>query len=283
MANENSSLLKSHSTRLDDQQRLICKESFERKLDSMNGKFAVYGYKWKIREFGTPSNAVRRQFIRKFFRSVLVNQGLLPPVGEGEEDFKADLITDLKPLGFRDDASFEMTIGNLSVFHAIKEKLPSSKLKIRLRPMQPKIISAMVDEALRHRRHLLDENPSRTLYVETKPFAPFVSLMERKAIIQRGVEETVREKLTVPWSDPRFNDPVMHHNEFSKASDENRSPKPSKSFRGRNNQARGAAAAAGTSATNDDKSGARKKSRKKNDSRQSNGSHNSLDDNDDDF
>ena len=87
------------------------------------------GYKWKVRDFGSPSNAVRRQFIRKFFRSVLVNQQLLPLTGEEEEEFGSDLITDLKPLGFRD--------GNLTVYHAIKEKLPSARpsARICLRPI----------------------------------------------------------------------------------------------------------------------------------------------------
>ena len=213
---QNSSKINNHANRLDQQDRQIRQESLDRKMNSMIGKFAVYGYKWKLRDFGSPSNAIRRQFIRKFFRSVLVNQHLLPPTADDEEDFKADLITDLKPLGFRDDASFEMTIGNLTIYHAIKEKLPSARLKIRLRPMQPKIIGAMVDDALRHRRTLLDASPSRTLYVETKITPPYVVLMEKKKYSVGGVEELRREIVTVPWSDPRFADPLMHHETFGK-------------------------------------------------------------------
>ena len=216
LVNLNASRINKHADRLDQQDRQIRQESLDRKISAMMGKFAVYGYKWKIRDFGTPSNAIRRQFIRKFFRSVLVNQQLLPPTGDESVEFGSDLITDLKPLGFRDDASFEMTIGNLTVYHAIKEKLPSARIKIRLRPMQPKIISAMVDDALRHRRELLDSSPSRTLYVETKNVHPYVVLMERKTVSVGGIDETRREVVDIPWTDPHFTDPLMHHDSFGK-------------------------------------------------------------------
>ena len=74
----------------------------------------------------------------------------------------------------------------------------------------------MVDDALCHRRELLDSSPSRTFYVETKIIHPYVLLMERKMVPVGGVDKPRREVVVMQWTNPRFTDPLMHHDSFGK-------------------------------------------------------------------
>ena len=173
-----------HENRLEELDRKIEKEKFDRELEGMKGEFRIIGYVWKLADLGRPGTAARRRFLSNLIRVVFINQQLIDPEQE------ATPIADLRPIGWFESNPLAIKFGDLMVAHGIKERLhkiganPSS---IKVRVMRPIIIDSMYNDLLRIRRSLLDADSNRTIYVEEKSFPPFLSLIEKKVALKQYI------------------------------------------------------------------------------------------------
>jgi hypothetical protein len=121
--------------------------------------------------FGRPGNAARRKFIKNLLRVAFVNTELMT---EKEADYQ-NLISDCKPIVWKDGKPLEVTFSDNVLWHAVKEKLSGRGINhpsIKIRIMLPKFLNAMYDDCLRYRRVLLDENSEQTLFIDSKPSEP---------------------------------------------------------------------------------------------------------------
>jgi hypothetical protein len=205
----NAASIKTNASSILSNSRNILREKLERELASCEGKFRISGYVWTLANFGRTGNSVRRKFIKTLVRVAFVNTQLLT-----EEEAEKLPIDDCRPIVWKDDKPIEITFGDNTIFHYVKDKLSGKALAhptIKIRIMLPKIINGMYDDCLRFRRKLLDEGDNRTLYVDYKPFEPYIFLMEKRM----DEDRQVRSRVQVEWLDERYKDPVLHHDTFS--------------------------------------------------------------------
>ena len=196
--------------KLETLDRNIEKEKLDREYKGMEGEFRVTGYSWTLSDLGRPGTAARRRFVSNLIRKVFVNQELLD-----QETATATPIADLRPIGWRDNNPLIVKFLDLMVAHGIKErlpKLPNLPSTIKVREMRPIILDSMYNDLLRIRRALRDENTQRTIYIEERSFLPYLSLVEKS--ITDGVVYRTRPEFA--WSDPRFEDPIIHHDAYAR-------------------------------------------------------------------
>ena len=213
--------------------RNIEKEKFDREYKGMEGEFRVTGYSWTLSDLGRPGTATRRRFVSNLIRKVFVNQELLD-----QETANATPIADLRPIGWRDNNPLVVKFSDLMVAHGIKErlhKLPNLPSTIKVREMRPIILDSMYNDLLRIRRELRGENLQRTIYIEEKSFPPYLSLVEKSFIDN----VPCRTRLEITWSDPRFEDPIIHHDEYAREFRARSAGQRNQSTSGRGGTARG--------------------------------------------
>jgi hypothetical protein len=199
--------------------RLIRKEKLEREMEGLKGKFVVRGYEWTKGTFTGNENSMRRKFIRQMARKVFVDSGLMT-----FEEWKGTEFPDCKPVFWDKYASFHdklttpliIQFADRSLWHGIKGSLSGKRdLAFPIREALPRILDKAYDDALKYRRVLLNAKDTKTLYIDLKPSAPYIQLMEKTLIVgPSGDNRTVRTAIPIKWSDPRFGDPVAHHDEF---------------------------------------------------------------------
>jgi hypothetical protein len=204
----NSEKISTNTSDIQANARNLLQEKLEREVAGLQGKFRISGFRWAVKNFGGSDNSVRRKFIKNLLRVAFINQDLMseeeayPPGGL--------VISDCRPLGWKDDCPLEVTFVDRGLWHAIKQKIQGKALLIKIRIMLPKILNAMYDDCLRYRRVLLDGLNTRTLYVDIKPSTPYITLMEKTKV--GGKLDRVR--VPVVWLDPQFKDPIKFHETY---------------------------------------------------------------------
>ena len=212
-----SEMIEENTQRIDKVDKKIEKEKLDREIENMRGEFRVSGYEWTLRDLGRPGTAARRRFVSNLVRVAFVNHELL------DQDIADNTpIVDLRPVGWKDKNPLIIKFGDIMVAHGIKERLPKigAGSTVKIREMRPIILDHMYNDLLRTRRELLNDNPNRTLFIEEKPFPPYLSLMEKTTT--DGA--TTRSPVAFQWSDERFQDPALHHDNYAR---EIRRKKPS--------------------------------------------------------
>jgi hypothetical protein len=101
-----------------------------------------------------------------------------------EEEADKLPIEDCRLIVWKDDKPIEITFDDNTIWHYVKDKLSSKRLAHpTIRIMVLKILNGMYDNCLRYCLKLLDEDvcgSNRTLHVDSKPFEPYIFLMEKK-------------------------------------------------------------------------------------------------------
>jgi hypothetical protein len=205
-----------NSTNIAANLRLIKKEKLEREMENLKGKFVVRGYEWTKATFAGRENSSRRKYIRLLAKVVSVDSGLM-----SHEDWKEVDFPDCKPVFWDQYATFDeklstplcIQFSHMALWHGIKGALSGKRDLIHpIREALPRILDKMYDDALKHRRTLLDAagGAGHTLYVDIKPSEPYIQLMEKTFVSG----QQVRSVVNVEWSDARFKDPVANHDDY---------------------------------------------------------------------